>query len=188
MNRLKLTGLFSFLIATTFLIISCEQDNDSNPRYNYLNRTLSNTQVVTPTTASSRGTIEGTYDRETHTLTYRVKLSGFPGKTAATGAPTAIHLHAFADSGYNPIPTTQFATTIAQAFTTGWVLTDSTEVTPPTTPKTYTYGYTFNGTMFVDNYLVRDEDLLAGKYYIDVHTTFPVYPGGTAIRGQLKFN
>jgi hypothetical protein len=182
MNRLKLTGLFSFLIAISLIIVSCEQDNDNTPRYTYISRTLTGSQVVTPTTATSNGLIEGTYDKETHTVTYRVTLKGF-GLTSTTGAPTAIHLHAFADSGYNAIPTAQFANTIAQSFTSGWVLTDSVTTT---TPKTY--GYVFNGTLFVDGMVVKDEDLLAGKYYIDVHTSaFPASGARGEIRGQLKF-
>jgi hypothetical protein len=188
MNKLKLTGLFTFLLATTLVIVSCEQDNGEVQRYHYLNRTLTASQVVTPTTATSSGTLTGTYDRETHTLTYRVALSGFLGTTAATGAPTAIHIHAFADSGYNALPSTEFSNTIVQNTTSGWVLTDS--VNNATPPPAKTYMYVFNGTLFVDNYVVRESDLLAGKYYIDVHTTNPAFPPTGqrgAIRGQFKF-
>jgi hypothetical protein len=182
MNKLKLTGLFSFLIAIALFLVSCEQDNDDTPRYTYLNRTLTGSQVVTPTTPTSSGTLTGTYDKELHTLTYRVALKGF-GLTSTTGAPTAIHIHAFADSGFNAVPTAQFSNTIVQSFTSGWVLTDSVTTT---TPKTY--GYVFNGTLFVDGMLIRDEDLLAGKYYIDVHTSaFPASGARGEIRGQLKF-
>jgi CHRD domain len=190
MNKLKLTGLFSLFFATILLLVSCEQDNDEGARYYYLNRTLTGSQVVTPTGAANSGTLTGTYDKETRTLTYKIDLIKFAGRAAANGAPTAIHIHAFADSGFNAIPSAQFANTIAQSFTSGWVLTDSTEILPSTNPKTYTYGYVFNGTLFVDNYLIREEDLLAGKFYVDVHTSQPNFPPTGArgtIRGQLIF-
>ena len=187
MNKLKFTGLFSFLIATTFFIVSCEQDNDEAPRYSYLNRTLSASQVVGPTTATSSGKLEGTYDSETHTLTYRVTLRGLT--KPLTGTTAAIHIHAFADSGYTAIPTPNFANGIAQIFTSGWVV-DSTSTTPPPPPNSYI----LNGTLFVDGLVIKEEDLLAGKYYIDVHNAdFPAPPttnplGRGEIRGQLKFN
>ena len=130
------------------------------------------------------------YDKELHNLTYKVELTKFAGKTSTNGAPTAIHLHAFADSGFNAVPTTQFANTIAQSITSGWVLTDSAEITPSTTPKTYTYNYVFNGTLFVDGTVIKEEELLAGRYYIDVHTAVPNFPATGArgtIRGQLIF-
>ena len=190
MNKLKLTGLFSLLTAICFLIVSCGQDKNEGPRYSYLNRTLTSSQVVTPTGAANLGTLTGTYDAELHNLTYRVVLTKFDSTTAASGAPTAVHLHALADSGYNAIPSTQFSTGIAQSFTSGWSLTDSTEI-PGSSPKKYTYNYVFNGTLFVDGAVIKEEELLAGKYYIDVHTTKPNFPPTGArgtIRGQLIFS
>jgi hypothetical protein len=190
MNKLKLTGLFSFLIATALIVVSCEQDNDDTPRFFYLNRALTASQVVTPTGAPNLGTLTGAYDKELHNLTYKVALTNFAGTLSTNGAPTAIHLHAFADSGFNAVPTAQFSTGVAQSITSGWVLTDSVEITPSTNPKTYTYNYVFNGTLFVDGAVIKEEELLAGRYYIDVHTAVPNFPATGArgtIRAQLIF-
>jgi hypothetical protein len=43
---------------------------------------------------------------------------------------------------------------------------------------------TYTGTLFIDNTGIKEADLLANKYYFNLHSK--VYPGGE-IRGQIEF-
>ena len=42
----------------------------------------------------------------------------------------------------------------------------------------------FNGSLYVDGTVEKKHDLMAGKFYIDIHTA--AYPAGE-IRGQIMF-
>ena len=49
---------------------------------------------------------------------------------------------------------------------------------------TYAKSGTLSGTLLVDGTVIKENDLLNGQYYLNIHTS--VYPGGE-IRGQITF-
>ena len=101
------------------------------------------------------GLMNVSYSKVTKVLSYDFTWSGF------TGPITAAHIHGLAPTGYNA--------GVVQGFT----------------GVSATAAGKFSGTLFVDGVRVKEEDLLNGLYYINLHTA--TYPGGE-IRGQVHFN
>ena len=161
MLKLRLTGLFTLLFASTVLLSSCENDDDDDVVYT-LNSSLLGSNVVPSSNSGAFGTVTGNYNRDTRLLTYSVSYTGI------SGAVTAFHVHAFADPGFNAFPSSEFSTGIVQSFTTGSGLTPGAGQ--------------YNGTLYVDGVVIREADLLAGKYYVDLHTA--AKPAGE-IRAQI---
>ena len=122
-------------------------------------------------TATATGTMSVSYNNLTKTLTYSVNYS------ALNTNPTAIHVHGLGSPG--------FKGPHVQVFTSGFTNTSAGVGT-------------FSNSLFVDGVVIKEEDLLAGQYYIDLHTAaFPANtttgtPPGWAIenpilRGQITF-
>ena len=168
MKLLKLTA-FPLLIAVSMLLLSsCERDAEQKKTTDYEKKGIALTGAqetpATPTTAL--GNMDVFYSKETRILTYSVTWSGL------TGPVTAMHIHGLAPRG--------FAAGVVQNIIT------SPSGTGITTPNATTYGAQgkFSGSMFVDGVAVKEQDLLNGMYYVNIHTA--AYPGGE-IRGQISF-
>jgi hypothetical protein len=99
------------------------------------------------------------YTRETRILSYTVKWSGL------TGNPILMHIHGLAPTG--------FAANVVQT-----ILSAANPTAFPANNGKY------SGTLLVDGVVVKEQDLLNGLYYMNIHT--PTYPGGE-IRGQIVF-
>ena len=164
MNKLKLIALAGIF---SFALVSCEKEVDlvsNNDLQNY-DFALTGSQVVPASSSTAGGTIKGTYDRSEKTYTYTLQWNGLSGN------PTAIHFHGVADRGYAAIPIAPLA-----AYPNGIVQTFYGFKTSPSG--------TYNGTLYVDGSVIKEHDLLAGKFYVDIHTA--AFPGGE-IRGQIIF-
>lgn len=168
MNRLKLVTLSALLSLCIFS--SCEKDDDTNftsdtSRYisNY-DFFLTGAQQIPPNASTGSGRIEGTYDKRTKIYTYKITWSGL------SSAVTGIHFHGIADKGYVAIPAPPgiYPNGIAAA-ASGF--------------STATSG-TYSATLLVDGMVINESHFLAGKFYVDIHTTN--FPGGE-IRGQILF-
>ncbi len=158
------------LISAAFLLTSCEEEMDPGTiRYfTSVNGNLTGSQVrPAPTNSTATGTITGTYDRKTKSYSYTVAWKNL------SSTVTAIHIHGIADTGYLalPAPLGPHTNGIAQtAFNFATAINGS-----------------YNGNLYVDGLTIKEENLLAGKYYVDIHTTnFPVTSLGE-IRGQIQF-
>jgi hypothetical protein len=168
MNTLKLiasASLFSVL-----LFSSCKKDDDTHltpDRSRYISNYdffLTSAQQIPANTSTASGWIEGTYDKRTKTYTYKITWSGLSSNVAA------IHIHGIADRGYIALPSP------LGPYTNGIVQT----IGGNSTAKAGSY----SGSLFVDGVAIRESDLLAGKFYVDIHTVN--FPGGE-IRGQILF-
>ena len=171
MNKLKFLAFASVL---TLLLTSCEKDNESRftpDRERYLYNSdfiMSGAQVVPASSSTGFGTIEGTYDRIAKTYSYKITWNGLGSAIPSTNG---IHIHGVADRGYAAIPSPGLA-----AYPGGIVQAISGYPTTATG--------TYSGSLYVDGTVVKEHDLLNGKFYVDIHTTGR--PAGE-IRGQIIF-
>jgi hypothetical protein len=164
MNRLKLLAI-AFLFS--FSLVSCEKDDNSvsnNDLENY-DFALTGAQVVPASNSSAGGTIKGTYNPRLKVFSYTIAWNGL------SGTVTGIHIHGVADRGFVAIPVPPLA-----AYPSGIVQT----ITGFSTAASGSY----SGSLFVDGTVVREQDLLAGKFYVDIHTA--AFPAGE-VRGQILF-
>ena len=160
MNSVKRIALA--LLLGAFFLSSCEKDNRGNELSSIITNngiSMTGAQVVPANASAATGSIDASYDRKSRILSYKITWTGL------TAAITAIHVHGGAGMGYMAlVPPVQVLS--------GY----------PTTASG-----SYSGTLFVDNSVVKQDDLLAGQYYIDIHTNTPVYNVTGEIRGQLSF-
>jgi len=165
MKLIKLTAFTTLVFILCFGLSSCYKEAEQKRTVNYEKKgiILSAAQENNPlNTSSALGTMDVFYSKETRTLTYTVSWSGL------TGAVTAMHIHGLAPLGYAASPVQTFST--------------SAIVRCPTSLNT-SCG-TYQGTLLADGVVVKEEDILNGNYYVNLHTS--VYSGGE-IRGQIRF-
>lgn len=161
MNKLKLIAL-AFLFS--FTLLSCEKEEDSNNELvNYDFALTANQVVPVPSNSTAGGTIKGTYNRKTKIYSYTLEWNGLSSNIAA------IHIHGVADRGFMAIPIAPLAAypnSIVQTVT-GY-------------PNQASGSVEVN--LYVDGTVIKEHDLLAGKFYVDIHTVN--FPAGE-IRGQI---
>ncbi|MBI5371724.1 MAG: CHRD domain-containing protein [Sphingobacteriales bacterium] len=164
MKLIKLTALSLLLTGSLFIISSCESDAELRRTSDYsktgIMLTGANETPATPTTAL--GTLDVSYTKSSKILSYTINWSGL------TGPVTAAHIHGLAPTGY--------AAGVLQSFSTSAI------VKCPTVSNT-SCG-TYKGTLLVDGVVVKEDNLLNGMYYVNLHTA--TYPAGE-IRAQIRF-
>jgi hypothetical protein len=162
----KPTAISFMLLAALLSFTACERDAEQKKTtdYNKLDLALTGAQETPATPTTALGSMDVSYSKETRVLNYAVEWSGL------TGPVTAMHVHGLAPKGY--------AAGVVQN-----IITSSGGLA---TPNANLYGATgkFAGSMFVDGVVIREEDVINGMYYINIHTA--AYPGGE-IRGQIVF-
>lgn len=159
MKLLKLTALPSLLLALLFVVASCEPDAELKKTTDFQKRDIPMTGAqVVPTSASpALGKLNVFYTKETRILTYDFTWSGLSGN------PIGIGVYGLAPEGYAVSPTTPIQTI--------------------STSGTTTIG-SKSGTLLCDGFVIKEQDLLNGMYYIMIRTA--AYPAGE-IRAQIKF-
>ncbi|MER3498755.1 MAG: hypothetical protein C4308_09040 [Chitinophagaceae bacterium] len=166
MIKLKLTALFSFILGLAVLLPSCKEDDIylHENIFSKQNIPMNGSQVVPPNSSIATGSLNVEYNRREKTLSYTIRWENL------SGAPTSIAIYGLADAGFlaPPAPLGPFTNGIAQTIT-GF-------------PTTITGSY--SGTLYVDGVLIRETDLLNGKYYVLIRTA--AFPAGQ-IRGQIDF-
>lgn len=122
-------------------------------------------QVVPVNTVvnTGTGTVDATYNKDTRTLFYTVKWSNLPGNPTGTSSsfPRGFGLYGPAAEGFNG--------GLIQAFS-GFAASTSG---------------TYNNSVFIDNVIYKEEDVLNGRYYISI-PVLATHPAG-AVRAQIKF-
>lgn len=166
MKWIRLTA-FNLMIAVSLLAFnSCERDAEQKKTTDYQKKDIPLTGAQeTPANASTAiGKMDVFYSKETRVLNYSVSWSGLTGPVAA------MHIHGLAPSGY-------LAGILQNVITSSGGLA---------TPNASLYGATgkFSGSLFVDGVAIKEEDLLNGMFYMNIHTA--TYSGGE-IRGQIIF-
>jgi hypothetical protein len=155
MRLIKLTAICTILF-TVFILSSCNRDDIENETlFVGNNLPVSGAQEVPAVATSGTGTIVANYSKLSRTLSYTVSWSGL------SAAPIAAHIHGNAEAGYNA--------SVKQGFA---------GIPSPI----YGASGTYSGTVYMDGVNFKEEDLLADRYYINLHT--PSRTGGE-IRGQL---
>lgn len=162
MIKLRLIALASVL--AVFLFSSCDKDNlyAHYPRYVSNQVTLTGAKQVPANPSLATATLTGTYDRRTKTYSYKLSWMGLSSNV------TSIHIHGTAGSGIVALPSSSFPTGIVQTMSGNSTAKDGT----------------YSGSLFVDEVVVKESDLLSGRFYIDIHTAGST---GGEIRGQLIF-
>lgn len=144
-----------FAVALTSMI-ACNKDDDDEPQTIYTKNglVLSGNQEVPATTTNATGTMNVSYDKSTKMLTLSATWANL------SADPVAAHIHGTAPRGVNAGVKVDFQDNVTTA--TG----------------------TFNRAVTVDENAIKEDSLLAGFYYFNIHT--PANPGGE-LRGQIEF-
>jgi len=161
---MKLTALPLFMVASLFMISSCESDAELKRTSDYSKNGIAMTgaQETPAVNSSALGTLDVSYTRSSKILTYTVNWSGL------TGPVVAAHIHGLAPTG--------FAAGVVQTFSL-------TAITRCATVSNTSCG-TYKGSLKVDDVVIKEQDLINGVYYVNLHTA--AFPGGE-IRGQIRF-
>jgi hypothetical protein len=151
---------FILLSFITLTSVSCKKFKDATI-YTTPTVAMSGALSVPPNASTATGSFTGSYNDVTKTFSYTINYTGL------TGNLQAVHVHGPASPSYAGAVVQSFS------FTSGTTASGS-----------------YSNSLFVDGVVVKEEDLLAGQYYIDLHTA--VYPAtgaaGANLRGQIVFN
>ena len=141
--------------------MSCEKDAERKKTQEYLKSGIPMTgaQEAPVTPSTGLGSLDVYYAKNSKILSYKVTWQGLADTIVG------MHIHGLATAGYS--------TAIVQN-----ILTTKNEAGFPFR------GGTYSGTLNVDGVVVKEENLLNGFYYLNIHTK--TYPGGE-IRGQIRF-
>ena len=152
----KLIVFISLLLPLFFAISSCVPGELTKPSTTYSKRdiVMSGAQEIPSNPSAGIGYLNVSYSKATKVLSYDFSWSGLSGPASAA------HIHGLAPTGY--------VAGVAQAFS----------------GLTAAASGTFSGTVLVDGVKIKEEDLLNGLYYVNIHTA--TYSGGE-IRGQINF-
>lgn len=156
MNKPAIWSLAIFLLSAT-LITSCDKDDDDDPEQTVFtgnNLPLSGQQEVPANASTATGSMNVSYDKGTKSLVVSASWSGL------SADPVAAHIHGTAAMGQNAGVKVDFHDNVTAA------------------------SGNFNRTITVDEVAIKEDSLLAGFYYFNIHT--PANPGGE-IRGQIEF-
>jgi hypothetical protein len=160
---MKALKTFLFMVLAASIASSCHKvdlkDLLGKPEEKELTKkglVLSGAQEVPVRTTGASGSMSVSYVKKTKMLYYTISWTGL------TGNPIGSHIHGEAPRGVNA--------GIKHDFT-------------PQLPKTTSGNFT--NSVLVDEVAIKEEGLLNGLYYINIHT--PLFPGGE-IRGQIEFN
>lgn len=169
MKLIKLSALASLLFVFVLGISSCKRAAEEKKITDYSKNgiILSGAQETPAVASSALGSMDVFYSKDTRTLTYKVTWSGL------SDSLSLMHIHGLAPTG--------FAAGVVQN-----IVAASNAIFPQKTSGKFTFlrSGTISGTLLVDGVAVKEQDLLNGVYYMNLHTS--VFPGGE-IRGQITF-
>lgn len=142
-----------FLCLAIVFVVACTSTEDvEKDNIYYGSITMTGAQETPPVTTSATGSIEANYNRFTKTLSYSLSFSGL------SDSAVAAHIHGLGEAG--------ILAPVVQTFNSF--------------PRRKAGSY--SGSLLVDGIKIKEEDLLANRYYINIHSK--TYSGGE-IRGQL---
>jgi CHRD domain len=166
MKLIKLTALTPLLFLFVFGMTSCEKNAEKKKTTDYEKKgiLLTGAKEVPANASTALGIMDVSYTKETRILTWSVTWSGL------TGPVTLMHIHGVAPDGYTASPVLNII-----AGSNALALPNATLY--PATGK-------FSGTMLADGVVVKEQDLLNGFYYMNIHTAANT---GGEIRAQIVF-
>ncbi len=149
--------LFLLLAVSSLTLLSCKKDckDDKKCIITKNGIALTGAQEVPPKETHAYGTANVSYNKCDKILKYTISWNDL------TGAPVGSHIHGTAPRGVNAP-----------------VKHDFTDLIPKIMSGT------FSNSVRVDEIAIKEDSLLAGFYYFNIHT--PKFPGGE-IRGQIEF-
>jgi len=161
MQRIKLTALSLILVAVAIGIASCEKDAERKKSVEYMKSGIPMTGAneTPPNPSAALGTLDVYYAKNSKILSYKVTWQGLADTIVG------MHIHGLAPAGY-------------QIGIVQNILTTKNEALFPFR------GGSYSGTLNVDGVVIKEQDVLNGLYYLNIHTK--TYPGGE-IRAQIKF-
>ncbi len=147
----------SLFFASILLLTSCEKDFDQTKieEFSKTGIVMSAQNEVPANSSTATGSLNVSYSRANRVLFYDFTWTGL------TGDVTNMHIHGQAPTGYTA--------GVFQSFF-GF----------PKTPSG-----SFKGSLVIDNVTIKEENLLNGLYYVNIHTAAN---GGGEIKGQITFN
>ena len=176
MKLIKLTASSLLLFCFVLSFSSCERDAEQKivTDFSKSGIVLTGANEVPAVPSPALGTMDVYYTRETRILSYTVNWSGL------TDSVLLMHIHGLAPTG--------FAAGVIQT-----IIGTSNSIFPQKTSGKYTFAKTgtLSGTLLIDGVAVKEENLLNGQYYMNIHTNGINPNGGTysggEIRGQIRF-
>lgn len=147
------------VISSSIVLSGCKKDDEGNPVSPVVSKTgiaLSPGQEVPViTNSTANGTMDVSYNKTSKQLTYTANWN------ALSDTITGSHIHGTAPKGVNA------------AVKVGFDI-----------PNKAAKAGSYSGTTTVDGVAIKEDSLLKGFYYLNIHTK--KYPGGE-IRGQIEF-
>jgi hypothetical protein len=182
MNMLLLKRFTFVALMTAVFAASCKKD-ETKTMYANNNIRLTSSQVVTagtppPALPPSIGsaTLQANYDKTTKLLSYTLNID------TVTGNIVAIHIHGSADSGFLALPAPLGSFPSVSPYAGGVAQV----ITVPSAIATRRKG-TITGSLYADETVIKESDILGGKFYIDIHTNAnALYTGFGELRGQIR--
>ena len=149
------------------LLTACKRDTEFTKVTEFRKNGVAMTGAlnVPQTPSTGLGTMDIWYSKETRILTYTLNWSGLTGAVSSAAI-------------MGPAPTGFPSATTVQNLSTSAIIRCAT--------VSNTSCGTYKGTMLVDGFVVTEENLLNGVYYLTLRTAS--YPATGEIRGQIKFD
>ncbi|MDQ6762732.1 MAG: CHRD domain-containing protein [Bacteroidota bacterium] len=147
--------IFLVLTICSFTFFACKKDHDDPCIKAKKGLAMTGAQEVPAHQTAGHGKVDVSYNKCDKMLTFTISWADLAGN------PVGSHIHGTAPKGVNAP-----------------VLYNFTSSIPKTTSGTFT------DSVKVDGITIKEDSLLAGFYYLNIHT--PKYPGGE-IRAQIEF-
>lgn len=161
MNMKNLNKFLGGLTVAFVLLTACSKENEpitiqaADEKIEKKGLLLEGSQEVPEVKCKASGTMDVSYNKTTKMLTYSITWKSL------TNVPVGAHIHGDAPRGFNAPVKHNFTALI---------------------PKTV--DGTITNSVLVDEVAIKEKDLLAGLYYVNIHTA--TNPSGE-IRGQIEF-
>jgi hypothetical protein len=180
MKLLKLTVLPLLLLSSLFVLNSCESDAEMDRTTDFEKKAIVMSTAQEPqglpVPSTGTGSMDVFYTKDTRTLTYKVSWTGL------SDSVVAMHIHGIAPVGFNAGIVQHIISGVGATSGTNGGQFSAQLVTNG--PYRFSKTGSITGTMQVDDVVIREQDVLNGMYYMNIHTK--TNPGGE-IRGQIKF-
>lgn len=141
-----------------FIFASCDKNDDKKDDNQVVEKkgiVIEGAQEVPAKTVTAYGTADVSYNKGTKVMNFTLSWTGL------SGVPTGAHIHGPAARGVN-----------------AGIKFDFFDAIPKTASGTYSSSVT------VDNVSIKEDSLLNGFYYFNIHTDLNK---GGEIRGQIEF-
>ena len=164
---MKFLRISALVLSFSMLLTACKRDTEFTKVTEFRKNGVAMTGAlnVPQTPSTGLGTMDIWYSKETRILTYTLNWSGLTGAVSSA-------------SIMGPAPTGFPSATVVQNLSTSAIIRCATVAN--------TSCGTYKGTMLVDGFVVTEENLLNGVYYLTLRTAS--YPATGEIRGQIKFD